>query len=315
VAGVGLDAADYRTGDATTAKLRGIFGYDRETKADDIRDGREQTILLLQVPPEPKSPWIAGGGSTVRGISTDLDCVQPFVSTKHQGKDGTFAIMADGKVRFIPATIDPKTFQAMCTIAGGERIKDLDAIAPELPAPEREAQPELKAEQPAPPPAGKTSSPKTPAGWTDYTSKEGGFTVSMPPGKVVDLNQQANSPAGKMTVYVHSVELPGGAGAFIVMYTDCPPAVMAAGADKIFEDAKGRIAGSGKGTKITNESKIKIEDHPGREWTIDIPGQGLLKDRIFLVKNRLCQLIASGSPDKMPAKDIQAFFDSFRLTK
>ncbi len=149
MAGVGLDAAEYRPGDAATAKLRGIFSYDHETKADDIKDGLSQTILLLQVPPEPKSPWIAGGGSTVRGVSTDRDCMQPFVSTKYQGKDGTFALMADGKVRFIPATIDPKTFQAMCTIAGGEKIKDLDAVAPEVPAPEDAAQPELKAEQPA----------------------------------------------------------------------------------------------------------------------------------------------------------------------
>jgi len=153
MAGVGLDAAEYRAGDAATAKLQGIFGYDRETKADDIKDGLNQTILLIQVPPEPKSPWIAGGGSTVRGVSTDLDCVQPFVCTKYEGKDGTFAIMADGKVRFIPASIDPKTFQALCTIAGGEKIKDLDAIAPEVPAPEEAAAPELKAEQPAPPAA------------------------------------------------------------------------------------------------------------------------------------------------------------------
>ena len=112
---------------ATTAK----------PKPDEIRDGLGDTILLIQVPPDHKSPWMAGGGSTVRGISEDLDCVKPFVCTEYEDKDGTFAIMADGKVRFIPATIDPKTFQAMCTIAGGEKIKDLDAdAAPEVPPPE-----------------------------------------------------------------------------------------------------------------------------------------------------------------------------------
>ena len=139
MAGVGLDAAEYRVGDPATAKLRGVFGYDRETKKDDIKDSPEQTIVLIQVPPEPKSPWIAGGGSTVRGVSDDLDCIRPFVCAKYknaEGKeeDGTFAIMADGKVRFIPATIDPKTFQAMCTIAGGDKIKDIDSIAPEVPS-------------------------------------------------------------------------------------------------------------------------------------------------------------------------------------
>jgi hypothetical protein len=150
IAGVGLDAAEYSSEDQATAKLRGIFGYNRETKPDEIKDGLAETILLIQVPAEPKSPWMAGGGSTVRGVSEDKDCVKPFVCTKYQDKPGTFAIMADGKVRFIPETIAPETFRAMCTIAGGEKIADLNSVAPEVPAPEVEQpQPELKAEQPA----------------------------------------------------------------------------------------------------------------------------------------------------------------------
>ncbi len=160
IAGVGLDAAEYRADDPATAKLRGIFGYDRETKLDQIKDGSGETILLIQVPPDPKSPWIAGGGSTVRGVSEDLDCVQSFVCTEYKDQRGTFAIMADGKVRFIPATIDPKVFQAMCTIAGGEKIKNLDAIAPEVPPPE-EPQAELKTEPP--PPVAKPPEPPKPA--------------------------------------------------------------------------------------------------------------------------------------------------------
>jgi DNA-directed RNA polymerase subunit M/transcription elongation factor TFIIS len=168
IAGVGLDAAEYRADDPATAKLLGVFGYDRETKKADIKDGLDQTIVLIQVPPEPKSPWIAGGGSTVRGVSQDLDCVKPFVSTEYQGKRGAFAIMADGKVRFIPASIDPKTFQAMCTIAGGDKIRDLDKVAPEVPPPEDQPQAELKAEQPAQPAAKKPTQrppavPKAPA--------------------------------------------------------------------------------------------------------------------------------------------------------
>ena len=41
--------------------------------------------------------------------------------------------MGDGKVRFIPEKIDPDKFRAMCTIAGGEKIDDLDQIAPVVP--------------------------------------------------------------------------------------------------------------------------------------------------------------------------------------
>ncbi len=162
MAGVGLDAAEYRAEDPATAKLRGVFGYDRETKKEDIKDGLDQTIVLIQVPPSPKAPWIAGGGSTVRGISDDLDCVKPFVCTEYQGKRGTFAIMADGKVRFIPETIDPKTFRALCTIAGDDRVRNLDKVAPEVPPPEDQPQAELKAAEPAPPTPPKPAQPAPP---------------------------------------------------------------------------------------------------------------------------------------------------------
>jgi hypothetical protein len=135
VAGVGLDAAYYTKGDANTAGKLGVFGYDRVTKKEEIKDGLDKTILLLQIPPDYSTPWTAGGGGTVRGVSEDFDAVEPFVCTEYQGKRGTFAVMADGKVRFIPADIDPKDFRAMCTIAGGEQLGLLDKIAPEVPNP------------------------------------------------------------------------------------------------------------------------------------------------------------------------------------
>ena len=47
----------------------------------------------------------------------DQSPVQPFVSAvNRKGEKGTFAIMADGKVRFVPATVDAKLFRSMCVI-------------------------------------------------------------------------------------------------------------------------------------------------------------------------------------------------------
>ena len=63
--------------------------------------------------------------------------------SKWVGQRGTLAIMADGKVRFIPATLPAATFRALCTIAGGEQIDKLDTLCPVL---ENEADRELKAE-------------------------------------------------------------------------------------------------------------------------------------------------------------------------
>ena len=82
------------------AKKRGVFGNERITKFSDIKDGLENTILILQVPPDYKTAWLAGGGSTVRGVP-ETDSVRPFVCTDYNGKRGTFAIMCNGDVRFI----------------------------------------------------------------------------------------------------------------------------------------------------------------------------------------------------------------------
>jgi hypothetical protein len=205
VAGLGLDAADYSATDPAVAKKLGIFGYNRQTKVADIKDGPENTIALLMVPASTKTPWLAGGGSTVRGISDDPkdgDILQPFVCVKYEGKDGTYAIMGDGKVRFIPRDMNLDLFRALCTINGGEKIPDLDKIAPEVPptggpvnfvndpAPGANGKPQL----PPTPPAG--GPPVVPPGGA--VPPEGGKVlpgIPVPPGTVAPPGG-TNPPGG-----------------------------------------------------------------------------------------------------------------------
>jgi hypothetical protein len=140
MAGVGLDAAEYADGDQATAKKRGVFGYDRVTKKADVKNP-DQTIVLIMVPPDLPAPWLAGGGATVRGVADadeDPNPLAPFVCLTYpaqgkkspfDGKRGTLAIMADGKVRFLPADLSPATFRSMCAVAG-DKIDKLDSLAP-----------------------------------------------------------------------------------------------------------------------------------------------------------------------------------------
>jgi hypothetical protein len=135
IAGVGLDAAEYSADDPVQAKKMGIFGYYRQTKLDDVKDGLANTILMIQVPPTYKRPWIAGGGATVMGVP-EKNSIAPFVSTKRGDKAGTHVLMADGSVRFIPADVSDDVFKAMCTINGGEKVDvEKDAIPVPPPAP------------------------------------------------------------------------------------------------------------------------------------------------------------------------------------
>jgi hypothetical protein len=131
MSGVGYDAAEYRADDAAAAKKIGIFGYDRITKLADVPNP-DKTIALIQVRPELAGPWVAGGGSTVRGVSDDPKdvAIEPFVCMEHNGAPGTVVVMADGKVRFIPKSIANNDFIALCAINADKPSANIDAIAP-----------------------------------------------------------------------------------------------------------------------------------------------------------------------------------------
>ena len=131
VSGVGLASGEY----SADNKKSGIFGYDRITKIVDIKDGPANTIALLLIKQNKNHPWIAGGGASIAGISEGPDALAPFLvlekTNRNKEKEFTgIAIMADGKIREISNKISPEIFRAMCTIDGGEKIDNLDAIAP-----------------------------------------------------------------------------------------------------------------------------------------------------------------------------------------
>ena len=131
VSGVGYASGEY----SSDNKKSGVFGYERITKIEDIKDGAANTIALLLIKQNKNHPWIAGGGASIVGISDGPDALAPFLvlekTNRNKEKEYTgIAIMADGKIREISSKISPEIFRAMCTIDGGEKIDNLDAIAP-----------------------------------------------------------------------------------------------------------------------------------------------------------------------------------------
>src|SRR4029079_9131742 len=94
-------------------------------------------------------PWLAGGGATIRGLS-ETDPMSGFRHTygTPDGKPGTFALMGDGSVRFIPGDINPKTLLAMATRAVGEDLSNIDKEAPLVVSKKKDT--ELKADPKVP---------------------------------------------------------------------------------------------------------------------------------------------------------------------
>jgi prepilin-type processing-associated H-X9-DG protein len=119
MAGIGQDAVGQPVG----AAGNGFMGYDRRTSMAMLKDGSSNTIALMETR-FGLGPWARGGPSTLRGFNPDVSLSgdqPPFGG--HPG--GMNAAMADGSVRFISNSIDPKKLAAAITIAGGERL-DLD---------------------------------------------------------------------------------------------------------------------------------------------------------------------------------------------
>jgi len=136
VAGVGADAADLPIGHPRA----GIFGNNRTTRMEDIRDGASNTAMVVGVTGELGS-WAAAGKPTVRAFTQE-----PYVN----GPDGIgtgspdrmMVLMADGSVREISAKIDPRIVRRMAAMADGLPLDpkvpgEPGDSSPRAPAPDR----------------------------------------------------------------------------------------------------------------------------------------------------------------------------------
>jgi prepilin-type processing-associated H-X9-DG protein len=123
IAGLGTDAPFLPKGHPRA----GVFGYDRQTALADIKDGAAYTMVVTESW-RVRDSWLAGGPATVRGLDTaDL----PYIGTGRQfgglhRTSGANVAFADGAVRFISDSIDPRVFEAISTIAGGEAVSPDD---------------------------------------------------------------------------------------------------------------------------------------------------------------------------------------------
>ena len=125
IAGLGIDAPTLPKGHPRA----GFFGYDRRITLADLKDGKAYTMVLAESERVVGS-WLAGGPATVRGLDP---AEQPYIGPGCQfgGLHTERSILrrsivntafADGSVRAISESVDPAIFEALSTIAGGEKL-------------------------------------------------------------------------------------------------------------------------------------------------------------------------------------------------
>jgi hypothetical protein len=109
----------------------GVFGYQRRTRLQDIKDGTSHTMMVADTTRDI-GLWAAGGPSTVRAVNPGQ---RPYIGAGRPfgGRVGCpdiqkvcLILLADGSVRSVSSNIKPEVFEGMATIAGNESISDDD---------------------------------------------------------------------------------------------------------------------------------------------------------------------------------------------
>lgn len=145
-----------------------------------------------------------------------------------------------------------------------------------------------------------------------FQSKEGKFAIQFP-GKPTESKQKQKTVVGDVDVYLFAIVQKD--RAFLATYADYPRGTIAKQGlqDSLDKARDGNIKGV-KG-KLVSEKKITLKKKDdGREALIALPDKnGAYRVRIYLVGDRLYQVLVAGPDDFAKGKDATAFLDSFEV--
>jgi hypothetical protein len=146
--------------------------------------------------------------------------------------------------------------------------------------------------------------------WKEFASKEGRFTVLMP--RTPEQQQaDAESDFGKGVLHMNTVQ--AGKVMYGANYCDFPAEIKKAPIKQVFDSSRDGAVANLDG-KLADEKEIKLGDYPGREIQIEIAGgKRLFRARVYLVEQRLYQVVVLGTKETATSKEADKFLDSFKL--
>ena len=156
---------------------------------------------------------------------------------------------------------------------------------------------------------------KNVAGWQDYKSSAGKFSVQLP-SKPQEQSQDQKTDVG--TIKLNMVIAESNDSGYFVGYADFPnkvsnPADIQKG---LADSVKGSVANL-KG-EIKSEKEFLLGDVPCRDFEAGGKVQATdvsMKGRFCLAGNRLYQVFALGAKDKIAIADVDRFITSFKIEK
>ena len=161
-------------------------------------------------------------------------------------------------------------------------------------------------------PPAPSSSPATSSSslqdWFEYRSDEGGYTVLLPAEPEVNT-QLADTAAGTVKLTMALTEMDNYAAG--VSFNEIPQEA-AADPETLLAGGRDGAAENLKGT-VVSDKPIKLGNYPGTEFVVETPDDLVYMARVYVVNDRLYQVLFLAPKDRIDQFDVQGFFDSFTL--
>lgn len=153
--------------------------------------------------------------------------------------------------------------------------------------------------------------------WREVASPDGGFRVRMHGDPRVE-QRNVETPVGRITGHLYTLEEKD--SVFGVGFADYPlPILQASPPERMFAGVRDSWVKRIDGRLDGNATDIRLD---GKWMGMEFAARGTLegrnawmRGRLYLVDNRLYQLIVFGNKETIPVSDINRFMGSFKVAK
>jgi hypothetical protein len=151
--------------------------------------------------------------------------------------------------------------------------------------------------------------------WRPLKVSQGGFQILMREDPHY-AKQDVDTPAGPMSAHLYSSDRP--VSYYAVGYSDYPLAlVIGEKPDKVFSGVRDTWVRRLGGRLVAPDAKLTLAgQYPGLEFNAEGRAKGadaFVQARLYLVDQRLYQVIAMGLKNQVPQGEVNRFLNSFEL--
>jgi hypothetical protein len=148
----------------------------------------------------------------------------------------------------------------------------------------------------------------------EFSSEVGQFTIATP-APFEETQQSVETPVGPVEIYTYTAETDE--SAYVVAFSDYPSQMIEESEPEMLLNSSRDGAIDNLGGTLIQEEIIDIEGHPGRSLVISADTTTdeatIINSRIYLVDNRLYQILVV-SPEEHETKAVtKSFLESFAL--